>query len=133
MKAWELCELRPTTTWYAEHDGPFRFVILDCDSWTCHSRARPSRRARTDAERPTCNMRWRASPMQIPGGVFDYHRRQIPYTTIFPTAVPGVAAALRVGGSARHCHAASAVFRRVIRTPVRSVRRPLAHRGRSGA
>jgi len=32
VKACELCELAPTTTWYSEHDEPFRFVILDCDS-----------------------------------------------------------------------------------------------------
>jgi hypothetical protein len=32
MAGCELCELARTTRWYAEHDEPFRFVIIDCDS-----------------------------------------------------------------------------------------------------
>lgn len=31
-KSCELCELAPTTTWYAEVEAPFGFVLLDCDS-----------------------------------------------------------------------------------------------------
>ena len=32
MAGCELCELARTTRWYAEHNEPFRFVVIDCDS-----------------------------------------------------------------------------------------------------
>ena len=81
MKPCELCELARTTTWYAEFDEPFRFVIIDCDSCDTPMAVLGAHRARpTDEERAT--MRRALSEIadgKYPQGwAFDDKMRQIP-------------------------------------------------------
>ena len=77
----ELCELRPTTRWYAEHDEPFRFVICDCDSCDVPMAVLGSHRVRpTDDELAVIKAALAAIANQLypQGWFFDDHMRQIP-------------------------------------------------------
>lgn len=81
MPSCELCALARTTTWYAEHDEPFRFVIIDCDSCDVPMavlgahRAAPSESER-DAMRDALA---KIADGKYPAGwFFDDHMRQIP-------------------------------------------------------
>lgn len=81
MRRCELCDLTHTTTWYAEYDAPFRFVVLDCDSCDVPMAVLGShRRDPTDDER--AHMRaalTRIADAKYPHGwFFDDHMRQIP-------------------------------------------------------
>lgn len=81
MRACELCALTHTTTWYAEYDEPFRFVVLDCDSCDVPMAVLGEhRRVPTDAER--AHMQAILTPIadaKYPQGwSFDDHMRQIP-------------------------------------------------------
>jgi len=81
MAGCELCELTRTTTWYAEHDQPFRFVIIDCDSCDVPMAVLGAHRARpTDNERETMRRAlMTVADRKYPGGwFFDDHMRQIP-------------------------------------------------------
>ncbi len=81
MAACELCELAPTTTWYAEHIEPFRFVILDCDSCDVPMAVLGAHRAQISAAEGAV---MQAALAQIAdrkyprGWYFDDHMRQIP-------------------------------------------------------
>ena len=81
MRACELCALKRTTTWYAEYDEPFRFVILDCDSCDVPMAVLGAhRRAPTEAERAALEAALtRIADAKYPHGwFFDDHMRQIP-------------------------------------------------------
>jgi hypothetical protein len=81
MKACELCDLRRTTIWYAEHDQPFRFVIIDCDSCDVPMAVLGVHRAQpTDAERVHLQQALASiADSKYPNGwFFDDHMRQIP-------------------------------------------------------
>ena len=81
MKPCELCELRRTTAWYAEHEQPFRFVIIDCDSCDVPMAVLGAHRATpTDDERAHMQRELaRIADVKYPGGwFFDDHMRQIP-------------------------------------------------------
>ena len=77
----ELCELVPTTTWYAAYDEPFRFVILDCDSCDVPMAVLGAHRA-APSENECAVMRRRlaavADEKYPQGWFFDDHMRQIP-------------------------------------------------------
>ncbi len=81
MAACELCALARTTRWYAEHDDPFRFVILDCDSCDVPMavlgahRAQPSPSEREVMTRALADI---ADGKYPSGWYFDDHMRQIP-------------------------------------------------------
>lgn len=77
----ELCELAPTTTWYAQVVDPFHFTILDCDScdvpmvvWGRHS-ATPSDEERRVMQEHLGKLADQKYPQ---GWFFDDHMRQIP-------------------------------------------------------
>lgn len=77
----ELCALTRTTTWYEEHDEPFRFVILDCDSCDVPMAVLGVHRAAiTGAERAVIQAALaRVADAKYPRGwYFDDHMRQIP-------------------------------------------------------
>ncbi|MGH7785439.1 MAG: hypothetical protein ACRERC_01155 [Candidatus Binatia bacterium] len=79
--ACELCDLRRTTTWYAEHDAPFRFVVIDCDSCDVPMAVLGAHRARpTDDERAYMQqvLARIADAKYANGWFFDDHMRQIP-------------------------------------------------------
>ena len=81
MRPCELCDLARTTTWYAEYEEPFRFVVLDCDSCDVPMAVLGAhRRDPTDDER--AHMRaalTRIADAKYPHGwFFDDHMRQIP-------------------------------------------------------
>ena len=81
MKPCELCELARTTTWYAEYDAPFRFVIIDCDSCDVPMAVLGAHRARpTDEEGAVMRSALAAiADAKYPEGwSFDDHMRQIP-------------------------------------------------------
>jgi hypothetical protein len=81
MSACELCELAPTTTWYAEIDEPFRFVILDCDSCDVPMAVLGEHRAvPNDDERAVMQdaLTQIAEEKYPKGWFFDDHMRQIP-------------------------------------------------------
>jgi hypothetical protein len=81
MERCELCELAHTTKWYAEHDEPFRFVVLDCDSCDVPMavlgahRSCPSDDERTLMQRELARI---ADDKYPQGWWFDDHMRQIP-------------------------------------------------------
>ncbi|MEO8601195.1 MAG: hypothetical protein ABI629_01325 [bacterium] len=81
MSACELCDLHRTTTWYEEHEAPFRFVIIDCDSCDVPMAVLGAHRAvPTDAEREHLRQTLaRLADAKYPDGwFFDDHMRQIP-------------------------------------------------------
>ena len=81
VKSCELCELKRTTAWHEEHDEPFRFVIIDCDSCDVPMAVLGAHRAvPTDAERTHMQAHLaRVADARYPGGwFFDDHMRQIP-------------------------------------------------------
>jgi hypothetical protein len=77
----ELCQLSRTTTWYAEYDEPFRFVILDCDSCDVpmvvlgDHRAAPSEDEKKVMQQRLSEIADKKFPK---GWFFDDHMRQIP-------------------------------------------------------
>jgi len=81
MAACELCELARTTRWYAEHDEPFRFVIIDCDSCDVPMAVLGEHRSSiTDEERAVLReaLTRLADEMYPQGWTFDDRMRQIP-------------------------------------------------------
>ncbi len=92
-KPCELCELIPSTTWYAQFEDPFRFTILDCDSCDVPMAVIGThKKALTDAESEFI----RAALTKIAdekypqGWAFDDNMRQIPdhyhiHTRPYPT------------------------------------------------
>jgi hypothetical protein len=81
MAGCELCELARTTRWYAEHDEPFRFVVLDCDSCDVPMAVLGEHRSSiTDAERAVMRaaLTGIADEMYPQGWSFDDRMRQIP-------------------------------------------------------
>jgi len=79
--ACELCALARTTTWYAEVDEPFRFVLLDCDSCDVPMAVLGAHRAVvSDDERAVIQAALaRIADARYPQGwFFDDHMRQIP-------------------------------------------------------
>jgi hypothetical protein len=77
----ELCNLTRTTTWYAEYDEPFRFVIIDCDSCDVPMAVLGAHRSHpTESEAETMRRALsRIADASYPGGwFFDDHMRQIP-------------------------------------------------------
>ena len=97
MPACELCALAHTTAWYAEHDTPFRFTILDCDSCDVPMAVLGAHRARpTDEERTVMQAALaKIADAKYPHGwFFDDHMRQIPdhyhlHTRPYPKWWPG--------------------------------------------
>lgn len=81
VRTCELCELAPTTTWYADVCEPFPFVLLDCDSCDV-----PMVVLRRHAATPTADERetMRAALAEVAAAKFgadwfyDDHMRQIP-------------------------------------------------------
>ena len=77
----ELCELARTTVWYAEHEEPFRFVVLDCDSCDVPMavlgahRPTPTESERAVMQRALAEI---ADAKYPRGWYFDDHMRQIP-------------------------------------------------------
>ena len=98
----ELCQLAKTTTWYAEIELPFRFVLLDCDSCDVPMAVLGAHRAKpTDAEREVMQkaLAQLADDKFKDGWFFDDHMRQIPdhyhlharpYPAWMPRALRGV-------------------------------------------
>jgi hypothetical protein len=81
MPRCELCELARTTTWYAQHEDPFRFTLLDCDSCDVPMAVLGEHRAvPSDAERAVMQqVLGRLADEKYPHGwFFDDHMRQIP-------------------------------------------------------
>jgi hypothetical protein len=81
MRKCELCELAPTTTWYAQYDDPFRFTILDCDSCDVPMAVLGAHRAApTEEEREAMRdaLATIADAKYPAGWYFDDHMRQIP-------------------------------------------------------
>ena len=81
MRPCELCELRRTTTWYAEYEAPVRFAILDCDSCDVPMAVLGvHRREPTADERAAMQAALsRIADEKYPHGwFFDDHMRQIP-------------------------------------------------------
>jgi hypothetical protein len=81
MKGCELCELARTTLWYTEHDDPFRFVILDCDSCDVPLAVLGQHRAGVSEEERTVLRAAlaRVADAKYPQGwTFDDRMRQIP-------------------------------------------------------
>lgn len=81
MAGCELCELARTTRWYAEHDEPFRFVVIDCDSCDVPMAVLGEHRARvTEEEHAVLRAALaRVADGKYPGGwTLDDHMRQIP-------------------------------------------------------
>ena len=81
MATCELCHLTHTTTWYAEFDEPFRFVILECDSCNVPMAVPGAhRKAPTRAEREVLGRELgKIADVKYPRGwFFDDHMRQIP-------------------------------------------------------
>lgn len=77
----ELCDLAPTTTWYARFEEPFRFVILDCDSCDVPMAVLGEhRRNPYDEERAVLQRELgKIADAKFPQGwFFDDHMRQIP-------------------------------------------------------
>lgn len=77
----ELCELARTTTWHAEYDDPFRFVILDCDSCEVPMAVLGAHRATPTEDERAVMQRCLAAIAdgKYPRGwYFDDHLRQIP-------------------------------------------------------
>jgi len=81
MHGCELCELTRTTTWYAEYERPFRFVILECDSCDVPMAVLSEHRRRPTTEQQAVMRRALAevADRMYPNGWFyDDHMRQIP-------------------------------------------------------
>jgi hypothetical protein len=81
MAGCELCELARTTHWYAEHDEPFRFVIVDCDSCDVPMAVLGEHRSSiTDVERNIVReaLTRIADEKYSQGWTFDDRMRQIP-------------------------------------------------------
>jgi hypothetical protein len=81
MASCELCECARTTTWYAEYDEPFRFVIIDCDSCDVPMAVLGDhRRQPTASEREVMQQALAtiADGKYPRGWYFDDHMRQIP-------------------------------------------------------
>jgi hypothetical protein len=77
----ELCELARTTKWYVEHDKPFRFVILDCDSCDVPMAVLGDHRPHISADERAvmqAALARIADNMYPHGWYFDDHMRQIP-------------------------------------------------------
>lgn len=77
----ELCALARTTTWHAEHDEPFRFVLLDCDSCDVPMAVLGAHRAApTPEERAVMQGELGKLAQSLFGDdwFFDDHMRQIP-------------------------------------------------------
>ena len=77
----ELCQLARTTTWYAEYDEPFRFVIIDCDSCDVPMAVLGAHcSVPSDRERETMRGALaKIADVKYPAGwFFDDHMRQIP-------------------------------------------------------
>lgn len=81
MAACELCNLVPTTRWYAVYEHPFRFVIVDCDSCEVPMavlgahRARPRHEERAFMQKELAKIADERFPE---GWFFDDRMRQIP-------------------------------------------------------
>ena len=77
----ELCELAPTTRWYAQYFHPLRFTILDCDSCDVpmavlgEHRIGPSEEERAIMQRALTVV---ASEIGMGEIFFDDNMRQIP-------------------------------------------------------
>jgi hypothetical protein len=81
MPRCELCELARTTTWYARHEEPFQFTLLDCDSCDVPMAVLGEHRAvPSDAERAVMQQALAriADEKYARGWFFDDHMRQIP-------------------------------------------------------
>ena len=79
--ACELCQLARTTTWYAEYEEPFRFVLLDCDSCDVPMAVLGAHRAVPTPEEKEVMQRELgalADKKFAAGWFFDDHMRQIP-------------------------------------------------------
>jgi len=81
VSACELCAPARTTTWHAEFDAPYRFVIIDCDSCDVPMAVLGEHRpAPTEGERAALQRELaKIADAKFPGGwFFDDHMRQIP-------------------------------------------------------
>ena len=80
-KLCELCELVPSTTWYAEVREPFPFTVLDCDSCDVPMAVLGTHKASvSEAEGRVIRRELAkvANRMYPQGWVFDDNMRQIP-------------------------------------------------------
>jgi hypothetical protein len=81
MAGCELCELARTTQWYVEHDEPFRFAVIDCDSCDVPMAVLGEHRSSiTDLERDVLRkaLAGIADEKYPQGWTFDDRMRQIP-------------------------------------------------------